>query len=263
MLVSVRSETNPCNPAMTARRYTPTTNGNNPMAIHEVPITKAGKSAVLTVDDSRWADETILALIALGLKTALNSGMTKVTGLKDLEGEALAAKQAEALEIAKKNLAALAEGKFKFPGTKPKSAEGRDVVIEAMKEARNTIRDRMRSLNIPMNSVPAKDITVAAKELIESDESFYERAKARLAERAKAPAPEINLEALGIKVDFAAIEAKKAAADAKRKESLSAAQAKRTKKVAGTTKVKPKSAPDLGAILGSKGGQGQSPHTAH
>ena len=234
-------------PAMTlphGGNTTPHHESDDTVMLHKIHITKAGKSAYIDVDDSVIPEEVYAKIIAEGLKVCLNAKMTKITGMKDLEGEALAKLQADALAIAKKNLTSLLDATFKFSGTKAKSAEPREVINEATRLAREFVRDELKAQGITISHVPAKDITAAAKALVDAEDVYGFKAKAKeaLAKRAEAPAPHIDLAALGIRPDPDKV-AKAEAAKAKNTErlkTLSAKQAGQTKKVAGkATKSKP------------------------
>lgn len=211
-----------------------------------VPIAKAGKGAFIDVDQAvleSLSEADYRAVIAEGLKACLNAKMSSVGAITKMDGDELAEAKAKAMSIARKNLKDLTEGNFKFPGAaKAKADQPREVMNEAVRSAREVIRSALRAAGVPTAEWKAKDITEAAKLLVDRDPSYITKAKETLAKRVEAPAPTIDLEALGIHVDHEAIEAKKAATKAKRKETLSAAQAGRTKKAA-TTKSKPKASP--------------------
>lgn len=221
------------------------------MAIHEIKITKADQS--IRIDDADLSDETLLAVIREGLKVCLNAKMTKITGLKDAEGEALTKLHADAMEVANKNLSDLRSGNFKFPGAKAKKAESREVTNEAMRLARDIVRDLLRANGITISHVPAKDITTAAKNLVDTDETILAQARENIAKRSEVPEHRIDLSALGLNTTALKAESDKAkeAASAKRKESLSAAQAGRTKSRTVAPKAKPKA--DAGAVLAAVG----------
>jgi hypothetical protein len=220
------------------------------MAIFKVSIPKAGKSAFINVDSDLITDEvTYAAIFAEGLKACLNAKMTKVGPVTKLEKEGrleeLAKENAAALAIAEKNLAALQTGNFKFPGSKAKSTEPREVINEAHRLAKNVILDQLRAQGITVSHVPAKDITAAAKALCESrggddDLAFYKQAKANIEARKAVPADLIDLSALGVKPDAEKVAkaAASKAANTERVKGLSAAKAGKTQKVAGRQKPK-------------------------
>ena len=227
------------------------------MATHQIKITKADQT--ITVDDMEIPDEMMLNVIREGLKVCLNAKMTKITGLKDAEGEALDKLHADALEVANKNLAALKAGTYKFAGAKAKKAESREVQNEAIRLARDIVRDLLRANGITISHVPAKDITTAAKNLIETDESIMAQARENIAKRSEVPEHKIDLSALGLNTSALKAESEKAKAEAtaKRKTSLSAAQAGRV--MSRTVKAKP--AANAGAVLAGIG-KGHAPNAS-
>lgn len=224
------------------------------MAIVQVPIAKAGQEAHVEVNTDTFVnDEIYLAIFAEGLKACLNSKMAKVGAVTKLEGDDLAKAHALALEIANKNLAALLDGTFKFPGQKSKTPEPREVVNEAMRLAKDFILDQIKAAGMKPSHIPPKDVTAAAKKLVEEKDSVYiERAKEKVAQRNAAPLT-IDLSALGIHADPEKVK-KAEDAKAKRKETLSAAQAGKTKpRVAA--KAKPTA--DLAGVLASTSATGR------
>jgi hypothetical protein len=233
------------------------------MAIVQVPIAKAGTEARVEVNTDAFVnDEVYLAIFAEGLKACLNSKMAKVGAVTKKEGKDLAEAQALAMDIASKNLAALLDGTFKFPGQKAKTPEKREVVNEAMRLARDFLRDQIVASGMKVSHIPPKDITAGAKKLIETDPSYLERAKENISRRSEAPATTIDLSALGIHADPEKVR-KAEEAKVARKSQLSAAQAGKTKPRATATKVKPPA--DLTGVLASASvsGRVQPPQTQH
>ena len=231
------------------------------MAIHKISITKAGKDAILEVDDQTLPDEVYAAVIAEGLKACLNAKMTKVGAVTKLEGEALAKAHAKALEIAESNLADLQKGTYKFAGRKAKSSEPREVHTEAMRLAKDIIRDKLRANGLPMNTLSAKDLTAAAKGLVENrpDLDLIAKAKENLAKRNEVPESIIDLNKLGIDVSAAKANVAKAKAEkSERAKGLSAAKAGKTEKVAGRQKPK-------ADVISATAGQAHKPgpHAVH
>jgi hypothetical protein len=225
---------------------------------YKVPITKAGKGIVLEVDIALIDDVTLKGLIIEGLKACLNSKMASVGAVTKLEGDALAAAQAKAMTIAKDNLEALMTGKFKFAGQKAKAPVKREVQNEAIRLAREFVRDQIRAQGYTISHFSAKDITTAAKGKVEADPSFYARAEENLAKNA-AIETKIDLSALGLKPDPEKL-AKAEAAKVTRAQNLSKTQAGKT--LPRTTKSKPKATP--GDILAGIGhGPGASSGAVH
>lgn len=193
------------------------------MAILNVPITKAKDT--VQIDTDALPTEVYAEAMLLGLKELANRGMSKITkaSTKDEdELKSLAAVQAQ------KNVAAIMEGTIRFSGKKAKSGESREVMTEALRLAKNLVKDGIKAAGMKISHVKASEITVAAKELLASDETLVEQAKANLAERAAKPI-KIDIKAL-IKEDPKLVaKAQKAAAEKKATKPLSATQAGKVK----------------------------------
>lgn len=152
------------------------------MAIMKVPVTK-GKDAV-EIDTDKLPEAVFAEAVLQGLKTLINRGMSKVT-VKDLGSEEEVRK--EAMIIAQKNVEKVLEGDIKFSGKSGKSKVSGAVNTEAMRIARNRVKDAMKAQGIKISYVKASDITAAAKELVAADESIIAEAQANLDTRAKTP----------------------------------------------------------------------------
>ena len=190
------------------------------MAELQVPVTKGGASVV--IDTDKLPQEVYEAALAEGLKSLVNKGMSKIM-TKGLEGQKLAEAQAAAMTKAQQNADAMHAGTVKLPGRKAKGKTPGKVMTEAMRLARNLIKDAMKAQGIKISHVKASEITKAAKAYLEQDASLIQKAEANLAEREAAPAPTIDIKAL-ITEDPALV-AKAEAAAAKKKDQLSAKQA--------------------------------------
>lgn len=225
------------------------------MANHSIRIPKAGKDAEISVDDAQFDDGTLLAIIKLGIETAMNTKMSKVGPVTKLSGTKLDEAHALAMKIANENLTALKSGEFKFPGAKAKSAEPREVVNEANRLAKEFIRDAIKAANITISHVPPKDITAAAKAMVDKDPSWHEKAKESLAARKAVPTSTIDLSALGIVADPAKV-AKAEKSKAERNERAKGLSAKQAGKVA--PRAKPKADADT-VIAGVVAGQSRPP----
>jgi hypothetical protein len=211
----------------------------------QIPITKAGKGVMFAVDadDINLLEPEVFAMIVKeGLKVLLNLKMSKLDAPSKLEGDALEENKAKALELAAKNLEDLKQGKLIKRGTSGRptaSGQPREVVTEAMRLAKDFVKDAIRRAGMKISLVAASQITAAAKQQLESDPSLYEKAKANLEERAKIQLPgdisALIKESPKLKAEA---EAKSAAAKEKR---LSAKQAGLPAKQAGkaTTKKVP------------------------
>ncbi|TXH43037.1 MAG: hypothetical protein E6Q97_34840 [Desulfurellales bacterium] len=191
----------------------------------EVPIVK-GK-ANIEIDTSLIPDDVFQEIVLQGLKVILNRGMSKIT-TTGLSGKALEDAQVAAMAKAAENVEAVKTGKIKFTGkAKAKKASGA-VNTEAMRIARNLVKDAMKANGIKISHVKASEITSAAKQLIEADPSIVAQAEEELAKRQAKPIA-INIAGL-VHTDpelVAKAEAKAAADKAKRP--LSAKQAGKVK----------------------------------
>lgn len=190
-----------------------------------VPITKAG-NAPIEVDLDNLPDDMYKLALAEGLKVMLNAKMSKISTAK-LEGEALAEAQAAAMAKAEENLAAVLEGKYtKGRATAARDASGAKVpgvvMTEARRLAKAAVKDAIRAAGMKISHVEAKEITAAANELIASDPSFIETAKANLESRAKTP---LAIDVTSLVSESPKLVARAEEAKAARKTQLSAKQA--------------------------------------
>jgi hypothetical protein len=186
----------------------------------------------VSVDTSKLPDAVYREALMQGLKAIAERAMSKITKTEyPDETERRAAIKAKA----EKNIEAMYAGDVKLTGvTKAKKASGA-VMTEAMRLARNLVKDAMKANSIKISHVKASEITAAAKALLEQDSSIIATAEANLAAREAKPAS-IDIKSL-IHVDpglVAKDEAKKAKAKAEKP--LSKTQAG---KVAPRAKPKP------------------------
>jgi hypothetical protein len=209
--------------------------------IHSVTVTKAKQELLVNTGD--LPAEAFNEIIALGLKTWLNKGMGDVK-TKDLEGEALAKAQAEALKFANENLAKLLSGEFKKSASKAAKVAGK-VMTEAKRLARNFVKDQLKRAGHKVSHYPAAEITKAAVALIEADGNWVKMATESLDQAAQQKS---TIDISAIKVDPKLVDkanAKKKGGEGKKP--LSATQA-------GITAVRAKPTP---------GGQGPRPGQMH
>ena len=186
-----------------------------------VPVVKGKGTIEFVIDDippDVWAE-----VILQGLKVLVNRGTSKVTKTTYPKEAELKAK---AMEVAEAQRTAMYEGKIKLTGgAKTTGKVSGAVKTEAMRLARNLVKDELKRQKIKISHVAASDITAAAKALLEQDDSLIAQATENLKAREAVPVGDkINISAL-IKID----PKKKAAADAKaakaKAEGLSAKQA--------------------------------------
>jgi hypothetical protein len=186
-----------------------------------VQVALKNAAGTIEVDTARLPDEVYREALMQGLKVIAERGMSKLTkeAYPD-ETERKAAIKAKALE----NVDDMYAGKTKITGAaKVKKASGA-VMTEAMRLARNLVKDAMKANKIKISTVKASEITKAAKALLEADASILATAEANLKQREQTPV-KIDITKL-IHADpelVAKDEAKKAAA--KKDKPLSAKQA--------------------------------------
>lgn len=194
-----------------------------------VPIVKAKAVVPVNLDD--LPDDVYREVMLQGLKVVLNRGMSKIT-IGDL-GDAEKVKE-EALLKGNANLEALYEGKIRFTGGAKGSKVSGAVKTEAMRLARNLVKDEIKRQGGKISHYEASEITKAAKDLLEQDDSLLEQAKTNLEARAKIAAGEgekLSAVTKGIKVSAKKVKAAEdKAAKAKKDKPLSAKQAGMTAK---------------------------------
>lgn len=196
-----------------------------------IPISKAKRAIEVDTDD---LDPALMTeALVEGLKVILNAKMTKIK-TKDASEEDTPALQQAAYDQARTNLADFKAGKRKVRAA---SADGTKLdaktKTEAMRIARNMIKDTLKANKVPIREVPAATITAGAAKLLEANPSIIEQARANLAARPQADAA-ISLSNLGVSVD-PKLTAKFAAEKAQAKASLSATQAGKVKPRRATT----------------------------
>lgn len=141
-----------------------------------IPVTK-GKDFVI-LDTKDIPEDVYVAIVAEGLKSFVNRGMSKIT-VKDLEGAELEAAKAAAMKKANENLEAIKTGQIRIAGAKKDKVSGA-VNTEAMRLARLAVKAAMKAKGIKVSHVEASEITKAAKSLIQEDESYLVEAKANV-----------------------------------------------------------------------------------
>jgi hypothetical protein len=218
----------------------------DPDKIISVPL-KNGAGSV-DVDARFLPDDVYREALLQGLKVIAERAMSKLTKEAypdDAERKSAIRAKAEA------NVEDMYRGKVKITGaTVVKKASGA-VLTEAMRLARNLVKDAMKAEKIRISTVKASDITIAAKAFIEADPSILTTAEANLAARAETPV-KINIKSL-IKADPILVKKaeEKAAAD-KAAKGLSKTQAG---KVAPRAKAKPE------AVIAAKATEAKGHHT--
>jgi len=187
----------------------------------EIKFALKNGAGEVSVDTSRLPDDVYREALMQGLKVLAERAMSKIT--KEAypnEAERKAVIHAKATD----NIDKMYRGDVKITGKasaeKPKGA----VMTEAMRLARNLVKDFMKSKKIKISTVKASEITKAAGVLLGQDPSIIETAKANLAARAKQPIT-VDLSSLIHADPTLVAKAEAKAAKAKAEKPLSAKQA--------------------------------------
>ena len=136
------------------------------------------------VDTGRLPDAVYREALMQGLKVLAERAMSKIT--KEAYPDEAERKVAIAAK-AQANIEDMYQGKTKITGeAKVKKASGA-VITEAMRLARNLVKDAMKANKIKIGTVKASEITSAAKQLLEADPSILKTAEANLASREATP----------------------------------------------------------------------------
>ncbi len=199
-----------------------------PSGVVSIPITKV-KGEAVDIDFNALPDDVYKEMLYLGAKEYINSvKMSKIgAGLTKLEGAELSKAQAQVVAQAKANAEAMATGKdFKFHGASKSDTKVSGAVnTEAMRLAKNLVKDAMKKAGLKISHTPASEITAAAKEVLRSMPELIKTAEANLAARAETPIKGIDITKL-VKADPELVaKAEKAKAAKKKSAPLSAKQA--------------------------------------
>lgn len=151
--------------------------------IEEIEI-KGGVGKV-SINISKLHDTSYKMAMIEGLKSVINSvGMSKILpGVTKLEGKAKEERVAAILKQAAQNVEALYAGSVSKKGKAGAKASGAEQT-EAMRLAKMLVKDHIRNSGQKIGAYTAKEITEAAKKVLEGNPRLYEQAKANLAERA-------------------------------------------------------------------------------
>ena len=198
------------------------------MAKLQIPISK-GTDLFIEVDTDELMDESFPVdsfkeILFQGLKQVLNRGQSKLASSKGLPEKEQVGNNAALLSKAEETLEAMRKGEIRVTGGKSKSKASGAVKTEAMRIARALVKDALKRDGKKVSHIAAKEITAAAKELIEGEygpeiiAQAEATIKAREAEEAK-----IKIDVSKVKVDPNLV----AAAEKKKAESKKATQAKK------------------------------------
>ncbi len=190
------------------------------MPVVNIQVTK-GKGTV-ELNTEAIPDAVYQAALLIGLKDLANKGMSKITKETYPNEEE---RQAAAMAKAAENVIAINDGTVKLPGVK--AASGKvpgEVMTEARRLAKAIIKEQMKAAGLKVSHYPAKEITAAANELLNSDASIIATATDNIAARKAAPKVDTGILAT-LKADPKLV----AAAEAKKKDgTLSKTQAGKT-----------------------------------
>ena len=204
------------------------------MAQLQIPISKGGGSVV--IDTELVSQEVYNAAVLEGFKLLVNTGKAIKAAQKGLTGDELAKAKAAAMKQAQENADELHKkdandnytGKVKLPGRKAVKATGisREVTTEAMRIARNMVKDAIKANGGKISHYEATEITKGAKVLIDNDPSIMAMAEKNIAERTAKPTSALDVTKLVISDKLVkAAEEKAAKQKAAKGATLSAAQA--------------------------------------
>lgn len=136
------------------------------------------------VDTGKLPDAVYREALMQGLKVIAERAMSKIT--KEAYPDE-AQRKAAIKAKAEANIEDMYQGKTKITGeAKVKKASGA-VMTEAMRLARNLVKDAMKANKIKISTVKASEITNAAKQLLEADPSIMQTAEANLKAREATP----------------------------------------------------------------------------
>lgn len=149
------------------------------MAKLQVPITKA-KGQFVEIDTDALPQDVFTEAVLQGLKVLANRGTSKITKASYPNADELkAAAQAKAEE----QVQLMMENKIKLTGQKKAGGVTGAVRTEAMRLARQLVKDEMKRAGIKISHVEASEITKAAKELLDAMPDLIEQAQQTIAAR--------------------------------------------------------------------------------
>lgn len=147
-------------------------------------VTLKGGAGEIEVNFTQLSDDVAKAVVMAGLEKIFgtaNGAAKAIAGVTKLEGKELAERQAEIRKAAEATKQQLADGTV--PGAKKAKASGA-VNTEAMRIAKNMVKDLIRSSGQKIGAYSAKELTAAAKEVLARNQHIIQLAEKNLAERA-------------------------------------------------------------------------------
>lgn len=164
--------------------------GEAPSTIIEFAL-KNG-AGMVQVDTAKLPDDVYREALMQGLKAVAERAMSKITKEaypeEDQRKAAIKAK-------AEANIQDMYDGKTKITGKPSAKKVSGAVKTEAMRLARNLVKDAIKSAKGKISHYKASEITAAAKDLLNEDPSIITQAEANLNARAATPV-KINIMAL-------------------------------------------------------------------
>jgi len=160
-----------------------------PDRIIDVPCVK-GKDS-FKVNISMFPDVTYDELVYLGVKSLLNRGQSDITTSKFPDEEE---RVEQAIEIAKKTLADMYAGKVRrTSGAKSTKGGKGEFAVECRRLATIYVREQLKDEGFRVSLIKTEVINKLRDELIETDPSIMEEAKANVAARKSKKVKKIDL----------------------------------------------------------------------
>ncbi len=207
-----------------------------------IPL-KGGCGHVTLEDADAVPLEMYRYIFQQGLEAIVNSvGMSKLLpGITKLEGtDAEKAKDAVRKQ-ARANVQDLLKGQIKLKGARSAVKVDGAVQTEALRMAKEMVKDLIRANNQKIGAYKASEITASAKIVLEANPDLIKKAEANLAERAGAAktTKALDLKAMfGAKAESEEVKAKPKGANLKKAREAKASEAKGSAE--GQTRAKPK-----------------------
>src|SRR6266702_3349299 len=148
-------------------------------------IALKGEAGSIEINFSALPDQTYQALLIAGAEAFLNkaNGAAKsLAGITKLEGKELEDRKKAVLAAAEQTASQLREGIV--PGAKKAKASGA-VSTEAIRLAKNMVKDLIRNSGQKIGAYSPKELTAAAKTVLERNPALIQLAEKNLAEYAR------------------------------------------------------------------------------
>lgn len=186
----------------------------------------------LDVDISKLPDDVYNEVIQKGLQSILGRGMSEIkTG--SLEGDELRKAQEAAMEVAAANLDKCYRGEIRLMAAKRTKVKGKERT-EAMRIAKQIVKDQMKAEGLKVSHYSAKEITAAAEQVLADNPEILEQAKENLAKIDKEREKKVKI---SLKSTMKADPKKVAAAKEKSDKAKAATAAKKKEKAGAQARV--------------------------